>query len=108
MADQPQQPAQQQMQIRVDESKMNTAYANTIRSTTSLDEMVLDFGLNLAMQTAQGQPPTLVFYVGSRVILNWAGAKRLMQSLQQAISGYEQQFGEIKLDQPRAQHRPAT
>jgi len=101
MADQPQPPAQQQMQIRVDESKMTSCYANTIRSTSSLDEIVLDFGLNVAMQQASGQQPVLVFYVGSRVIMNWAGAKRLMNSLQQAVTNYEQQFGEIRLDQPR-------
>lgn len=103
MADQPQ---QQQMQIRVDESKMATTYANTIRSTTSLDEMILDFGLNMAMQTGQNQPPMMVFNVGARVVLNWAGAKRLMQSLEQAVGAYEQQFGEIHLDQPRTQQRP--
>jgi len=106
MADQPQQPTQQQMQLRVDESKMTSCYANTIRSTSSLDEIVLDFGLNIAMQAAQNQQPLMVFYVGSRVILNWTGAKRLMNSLQQAVTGYEQQFGEISLDQPRAQQRP--
>ena len=103
MADQPQ---QQQMQIRIDESKMVSTYANTIRSTTSLDEMILDFGLNLAMQTGQNQPPTMVFNVGARVVLNWAGAKRLKQSLEQAIAAYEQQFGTINLDQPRTQQRP--
>lgn len=104
MADQPASPqSQQQVQIRVDETKMTTSYANTIRTNTSLDEIVLDFGLNLPMQTGQGQQPTMVFAVGSRVVMNWAGAKRLASSLQQAITSYEERFGEISLDQPRTQ-----
>ncbi len=103
MADQPQ---QQQVQIRVDESKMTSAYANTIRTNTAMDEVVLDFGLNLPMQGGQGQTPTMVFYANSRVILNWAGAKRLASSLNQAINAYEERFGEINLEQPRSQQRP--
>lgn len=101
MADQPQ---QQQVQIRVDESKMTSAYANTIRTNTAMDEVVLDFGLNLPVQGGQG--PSMVFYVNSRVILNWAGAKRLANSLSQAVSAYEERFGEINLEQPRSQQRP--
>lgn len=101
MADQPQ---QQQVQIRVDESKMHTSYANTIRTHTAMDEVVLDFGLNLPMQ-GPNNAPMMVFSVGSRVILNWAGAKRLAQSMQQAVSAYEQRFGEIDLNQPRTQQQ---
>ena len=41
---------QQQVQLRIDESKMNTTYANTIRTSTTNDELVMDFGLNLPMQ----------------------------------------------------------
>ena len=103
MADQPQ---QQQVQIRVDESKMHTSYANTIRTNTAMDEVVLDFGLNLPMQQGQGQAPILVFAVGARVVLNWAGAKRLAQSMQQAVAAYEERYGEINLNQPRTQQRP--
>ena len=103
MADQPQ---QQQVQVRVDESKMHTSYANTIRTNTAMDEVVLDFGLNLPVQGGANQAPTMAFYVGSRVVLNWAGAKRLAASLNQAVSAYEERFGEINLDQPRTQQRP--
>lgn len=106
MADQPQQ-SQQQVQIRVDESKMHSTYANTIRTNTAMDEVVMDFGLNLPVQAAANQPPMMIFSVGSRVIMNWAGAKRLATSLQQAISAYEERYGEIHFDQPRTQQRPA-
>ncbi|MGD9691697.1 MAG: DUF3467 domain-containing protein [Phycisphaerales bacterium] len=87
---------QQQIQIRIDESKMTTAYANTIRTSTTPDEVVLDFGLNMPAQGQDGKP-MMVFAVGSRVVMSWVSAKRLLGSLQGAIGQYEQQFGEIKL-----------
>lgn len=87
---------QQQIQIRIDESKMVTAYANTIRTSTTPDEVVLDFGLNMPAPSQDGKP-MMVFAVGSRVVMNWVSAKRLLSSLQGAVGQYESQFGEIKL-----------
>jgi hypothetical protein len=89
---------QQQVEIRVDESKMVTTYANTIRTSTTADELVLDFGLNLTGQSGPNEPVRMIFSVGSRVVMNWAGAKRLMASLQQAVGGYEQTYGAIDLN----------
>lgn len=90
-------PRQQQVQIRVDETKMVVTYANTIRTTTTADEIIMDFGLNLPVQQGQGEPMAMHFGVGSRVVMNWQGAKRLMMSLQQAVGAYEQNFGVIEL-----------
>ncbi|MDF1869891.1 MAG: DUF3467 domain-containing protein [Phycisphaerales bacterium] len=92
---QPQQ--QQQVQLRIDESKMNTTYANTIRTSNTHDELIMDFGLNMPMQTP-GQPPMVVFSVGSRVVMNWAGAKRLAMSIGGAVRQYEERFGEIDIN----------
>lgn len=88
---------QQQVQLRIDESKMNSTYANTIRTSTTGDEVVLDFGMNLPAPTQQGQTPAIVFSVGSRVILNWAGAKRLAISMGQIVRQYEERNGEIRI-----------
>ncbi len=88
----------QQVQIRVDESKMATHYANTIRTSTTGDEIVLDFGVNLPQRAAENEPVVMQFSVGSRVIMNWTGAKRLAASLQDAIARYEQRYGEIDLN----------
>ena len=90
-------PQTQQVQLRIDESKMSTTYANTIRSATTLDEVVLDFGFNLPVQGTQNAPPSMMFSIGSRVILNWAAAKRLSGTLQQAVAAYEEHNGEIDL-----------
>jgi hypothetical protein len=90
------QPQERQIQLRIDESKMNTTYANTIRTSTMPDELVMDFGINMPMPTQDGQG-VLLFSVGSRVIMNWGAAKRLAISLGQAVRQYEEQHGEIKL-----------
>ncbi len=93
------QPPQQQVQLRIDETKMQTTYANTIRTSTTGDEVVLDFGMNLPMPTQDNQP-ALLFSVGSRVVMNWRGAKRLAISLGQVIRQYEERNGEIQLNPP--------
>lgn len=90
-------PNQQQVQLRIDESRMNTTYANTIRTSTTAEEVVLDFGINLPTPTQDNQP-ALIFAVGSRVVMNWRGAKRLAISLGQIIRQYEERNGEIQLD----------
>ena len=73
-----------QIQLRIDESKMSQTYSNTIRTSTTQDEVVMDFGMNLPVQGPDNQP-VLMFNVGSRVVMNWSGAKRLAISLGQVI-----------------------
>jgi len=89
-----------QVQLRIDESKMETTYANTIRTSTTQDEVVLDFGMNLPMP-GQDNQPVLVFAVGSRVVMNWSGAKRLAISLGQVVRQFEERNGEINIGQGR-------
>lgn len=100
-----QSPQRQQIQLRIDESKMSTTYANTIRTSTTPDEVVLDFGMNLPVPSQDNQP-TLAFNVGSRIVMNWQGAKRLAISLGQAVRAYEEQNGEIKLQRESAPGGP--
>ncbi len=94
MSEQPNQ--QQQIQLRIEESRMRTTYANTIRTTTTPDEVVLDFGMNMPMPGPDGRP-AILFDIGSRVVLNWRGGKRLAISLGQVIRQFEQANGEIAL-----------
>ncbi len=51
-----QQPGQQQVTLRVDESKMASSYANAFRTHATAEEVILDFGLNLpgAQQVNEG------------------------------------------------------
>jgi len=98
-------PQQQQVQLRIDESKMHTTYANTIRTSTTNDEVVLDFGINLPVPGPENQP-TLVFGVGSRVVMNWAGAKRLAISLGQVVRQFEERNGEINIGAQQGKQQP--
>ena len=90
---------QREIQIRVDESDMASSYANTIRTSTTFEEVILDFGLNMPVAGQQNQ---MVFRVHNQVIMNWAGAKRLALSLSQLIRAREERFGEINLQPPTA------
>ena len=90
------QPETKQVQLRIDESKMSSTYANTIRTSTTQDEVVLDFGMNLPVPGPDNNP-VLVFNVGSRVVMNWAGAKRLAISLGQVVRQFEERNGEINI-----------
>jgi hypothetical protein len=96
MSDTPQQGESRQIQLRIDESKMHSTYANTIRTSTTNDEVVLDFGMNLPTPGPDNQP-ALLFSVGSRVVMNWAGAKRLAISLGQVVRQYEDRNGAINV-----------
>lgn len=83
--------------LRIDESNMESAYANTIRSSSTLDEVILDFGMNLPVPGRQNE---VVFKVRQQVVLNWRGAKRLALTLSNLVRQHEDRFGEIEL-QPR-------
>ena len=93
------QTGQRQVQLRIEEADMETTYANAFRTNGTPEEVMLDFGLNLAAPGAQQQArPEIVFTVNQRVVLNYFSAKRLAITLGQIIRRYEQQFGELELD----------
>ncbi|GJM19900.1 MAG: hypothetical protein DHS20C14_21130 [Phycisphaeraceae bacterium] len=85
---------QQQVQLRIDESKTNTAYANMFRTTPTSDEVLLDAGLHVPAQGQDGSP-AIVFAIGHRTVMSWGGAKRLVMQLGQLVRSYEERYGEI-------------
>lgn len=92
-----------QLRIRVDERNLQTTYVNGFRSTTTPEEVVLDFGLNLVQQTGvKENPHDMVFRAESRLVMTWYNAKRLALSLAQSVQRFEQEFGTIELN---ATHR---
>jgi hypothetical protein len=93
------QTGQQQIRLRVDEREMTSAYANAFRTNGTAEEVMLDFGLNLIGQPAQGQTqPEILFKVTNRVVMNYYSAKRLAITLSQLIRRHEEQFGELEMD----------
>ncbi len=93
------QTGRRQIRLRVDERTVKTSYANAFRTHASLDEVILDLGLNMPNPVTQGQERAdMVFQVNDRVIMNFHSAKRLAIALGQIIRRYEEQFGELKLN----------
>ena len=89
-------PGQQGVQLLLDERDMRTGFANAYRIHHTAEEVVLDFGFNMANPNPQGAgQQQLLFKVTERVIMSYPSVKRLTLSLQQLVRRYEQQFGEI-------------
>ena len=100
-------PQQQGVQLLLDERDMRTSFANAYRIHHTAEEVVLDFGFNMANPNPQGGgQQQLLFKVNDRVIMSYPSVKRLTMSLQQLVRRYEQQFGEIPT-QPGTGPRPA-
>jgi hypothetical protein len=94
----------QQVRLRIDERTMTTNYANAFRTNGTAEEVMLDFGVNLAAPAQkQGDQPEIVFQITNRVIVNYFSAKRLALTLGQLIRRHEEQFGELELDVQKRQ-----
>jgi hypothetical protein len=90
----PQPPAQQRVQVEIDDSKAMALYANFCRVTGTPEELIIDFGLN-------PQPfglPTHPIPVTQRIITNFYTAKRMLHALQLTIQRHEATFGVLETD----------
>lgn len=88
--------AGQGVQVMLDEREMRTIFANAYRIHTTAEEVVVDFGFNMANPNPQqGGSQQLLFKVHERAVMSYPTIKRLTLSLQQLIHRYEQQFGQI-------------
>lgn len=93
------QTGKRQLRVHIDERHLQTSYVNGFRSTTSPEEVVLDFGLNLIQQTGSREnPKDIVFHAESRIVMNWYCTKRLALGLTKSVQRFEQEFGEIELN----------
>lgn len=81
-------------QVKVDDSRAVSSYANFCRVTGTPEELILDFGLN-------DQPfgvPTDPVEVKQRLILNYFTAKRLLHALNLSVLRHENAFGALEVD----------
>lgn len=77
---------QQELEIKVDEEKLEGNYSNLMRVSHTKEEFVLDFIL--------ATPPQGV--LNSRVIMSPGHVKRLIKALQENLNKYEEKFGDIE------------
>ncbi|MBM4017218.1 MAG: DUF3467 domain-containing protein [Planctomycetes bacterium] len=93
------QPREEGVILRMDERAMRTSYANAFRTNATPEEVMLDFGVNLAGPPQRpGGQPEIIFQLGERIILNYYQAKRLALTLGRIIRDHEERFGDIELD----------
>ncbi len=99
---QAQQQTGKQVRLKVDHTGMGTTYANAFKTNATSEEVIVDLGLNMVVpnpQAAAGDVAgDILFQVNNRLILNYFTAKRLALSLGQIVRGYEEKFGELKLN----------
>ena len=81
-------------QLRVDESKLATAYANFCRVTGTPEELIIDFGLNTQPMGIPDEP----VIVNHRIVTNFYTAKRLFHALQLTLQRHESAFGVLETD----------
>ncbi len=98
---QPPQP-QQQQQITLDASQMETAYANFFALAGSPDEVTIYLGANSPMPGAKAP----AVRISHRLILLPQNAKRLMIALQQTVKAHEDRFGPIEIAPQRPPEGP--
>lgn len=92
-------PQQAQIRLNVQDGDMGTAYANAFRTNATVEEVLVDFGVNTVTQPATpGGVGEILYKADHRVILNYYTAKRLAITLGQIVQRHEQQFGELKLN----------
>lgn len=90
--------------VAVDESKLQTQYANFCRVTGTPEELLVDFGLNAQPTGGQGNERV---EVNQRIVLNFYTAKRLLAAMNMAIQRHEGLFGEIETNpQKRVRQQP--
>jgi hypothetical protein len=93
--------AQQPEQVKIDDAKAYTTYANFCRVTGTAEEVILDFGLNPQMSTPSPEP----IVINQRVVTNLFTAKRLFQVLEMTIQRHESAFGVLETDVQRRVRR---
>ena len=87
-------PAQQQVQVTVNDANAISAYANFCRVTGSPEELIVDFGLNPQPMGVPKDP----IEVRQRIIMNFWTAKRLLAALQMSVQRHEAVFGVLETD----------
>ena len=101
--------------LRVDESDLQTSYANGFRTQTTPDEVFLDLGINVVTSgpvvgggRERARPmPEMVLTINHRIVLNFPTAKRLAMALADVLQRHEAVYGEIHIDaqKRRGDHR---
>ena len=84
-----------QMQVRWDDSKMSSTYANVCNVASTREEVTLLFGTNQTWQMGKNE---LTVELNNRIIMSPFAAKRLQLLLSNTLRDYEARFGVMNLE----------
>lgn len=82
--------------LKWDDSRMETSYANVVNVSSSREEVSLFFGTNQTWKLGDDNKVTVE--LDHRIMLNPYAAKRMTLLLANIVKEYEKRYGEIKLD----------
>ena len=85
------------MQIKWDDSKMKSSYANVCNVTSTREEVVMLFGVNQAWNRGQKE---IAIQLTDRIIISPYAAKRLSLLLDGVVKEYEKRFGVLNVEGP--------
>jgi hypothetical protein len=84
-------------QLRWDDSKMQTRYANVVQVTGTREEIAILLGTHQIWHKDK-EMKEVVVPLEERILLNPGAAKRLMLQLGILLKGYESRYGTIPLE----------
>ena len=93
-AEEAQAPAQQQVELQVNDDEVICSYSNFCRVTGSPEELIVDFGLNPNGFRIPRNP----IDIKQRIVLNYYTAKRLLAALSMSVQNHERVFGVLETD----------
>ena len=93
-AEEAQAPAQQQVELQVNDDEVICSYSNFCRVTGSPEELIVDFGLNPNGFRVPRNP----INIKQRIVLNYFTAKRLLAALSMSVQNHERVFGVLETD----------
>jgi hypothetical protein len=83
-------------QLRWDDQKMLTSFANVVNIQSTREQVDLFFGTNQTWNAANEK--TLTIELSNRVILSPFAAKRLSEALNGVLREYETRYGKLAVD----------
>ena len=84
-------------QLRWDDAKMQTRYANVVQVTGTREEIAILLGTHQIWHKEKDMKEVVV-PLEERILLNPGAAKRLLLQLTILLSGYEARYGKIQLE----------
>jgi hypothetical protein len=88
--------AVRETQLRWDDQKMVTSFANVVNIQSTREQVDLFFGTNQTWNAANEK--TLTIELSNRVILSPFAAKRLSVALNGVLREYEQRYGQLDVE----------